>query len=144
MRVEDIQIRSALTYTSGTADRNGTAIDTAGYEWAVFVVTFATIASSATTSVKVQQDTASAMSGAADLEGTSISVADDDDDQVFAVAITKPRERYLRCVIDKDATNATAESAICIRGNGITGPSLASITDELTVEVHHSPAEGTA
>ena len=144
MRVEELSIRKALAYDSGTADRTGIVIDTAGFEFALFVVQFAAIATSCTTKVKVQQDAAVGMGGAADLLGTGITVADDDDNQLFAIAIVKPRERYLRVYVDKDTSNASGESAIVILGNGRTEDALASITDEITVEKHVSPAEGTA
>lgn len=144
MRVEDLQIRKALAYASGTADRNGITIDTANYEFALFVVTFAAVAAGAVVSIKAQQGAASDLSDAADLLGTGITVAADDDDQVFALAIVKPRERYLRVVVDNDGSNATAQSAVCILGGARSQQALASITDEMTVEVHISPAEGTA
>jgi hypothetical protein len=138
------QVRKALAYASGTADRNGIVIDTAGAEEVTFIVTFATIAAGAVTSVKVQQGAASNMSDAADLEGTGISVAADDDDQVFMIDIVKPLERYLRVVIDKDASNATAESAVAVLSGRRKKPCDNNITDETTSEIHISPAEGTA
>lgn len=144
MRGDDIQIRKALAYASGTADRNGAIIDMAGYEWIMAVVTFATIATGGTNSIKWQQDTDAAGGTMADLLGTGITVADNDDDQVFASLLIKPRERYVRIVVDKDASNACAESAIYILGGKRSLPALANITDELTVETNESPAEGTA
>lgn len=144
MRGDDIQIRKALAYASGTADRTGEIIDMANYEWIMAVVTFATIAAGGTNSIKWQQGAAALMGDAADLAGTGITVADDDDDQVFASLLIKPRERYVRLYVDKDTSNACAESAIYILGGKRTLPALANITDELTVERHESPAEGTA
>lgn len=142
MRLEDIQTRSALDYASGTADRNGTTIDVANYEWAKFKVHFATIAVSGTNSVKLQgSDDDSTWS---DLEGTSQSVAVDDDNQIFVIGLIKPRHRYARLVIDKDGTNAAAESATVELGGARTLPALADVTDEVTHEVHVSPAAGTA
>lgn len=138
------QTRVGLAYASGTADRNGITIDTAGYEAAKIVVHVHSVAAGATTSVKVQQGAASNMSDAADLEGTSISIADDDDGQVFIIGLIRPRERYIRVVVDKDASNATAESATVELYGRRVRPSLASVTDETTVETHVSPAEGTA
>lgn len=144
MRVEDVQTRKALDYASGTADRNGETIDMANYEYAKFVIQMHSVAASATTSVKVQQGAASDLSDASDLEGTSISVAADDDNQVFVIGVTKPRKRYLRCVIDKDTTNATSESATVELGGARVLKALSDVTDEVTHEVHTSPAEGTA
>ena len=144
MRADDIQIRKALAYASGTADREGAIIDMAGFDWILAVVTCAAVHNSATYSIKMQQGAAAAMGDAADLAGTGITIAGDDDDQMFAIALIKPRERYVRLYVDKDASNACAESAIYILGGGRTLPKLVNFADEVTLEVHESPAEGTA
>lgn len=140
----DIKITTALSYASGTADRNGAVLDMQGYESALIVVHFAAIAGGAVTSIKAQQDTAVGMGTAADLLGTGITVAADDDNQIFWINIHKPRERYIRVVIDKDAANATAESAIYYQSTGRLQPEDNNVTDLVTGEVHVSPAEGTA
>ena len=95
----DVKITKALDYASGTAVRNGAIIDMEGYEGVVVVFQFATIASSSVNSIKWQQDTASGGGTMADLLGTSITVAADDDNQIFWSELVKPRERYVRCVM---------------------------------------------
>ena len=84
------------------------------------------------------------MSDAADLAGTGITVAADDDNQIFVLDIFQPAERYVRVVVDKDAANATAEDAIYIQYAGRTVPFDNNQTDAVTYELHVSPAEGTA
>lgn len=108
---ENFKIDPVLSYASGTADRTSDIIDTAGYNGAMFVVHFAAIATGATTSVKVHQSAASNMASSTLLK--TVSVADDDDNQLFVVEIHKPTQRYLQLTIDKDTSNATAESAVC-------------------------------
>lgn len=144
MRGDDIQVRKALAYASGTADRTGAIIDMANNEWILAIVSCAAIHNSATYSIKMQQDDAVGGGTMADLLGTAIPIAGDDDDQVFAILLIKPRKRYVRLYVDKDTSNACAESAIYILGGSRSLPALANITDELTVERHESPAEGTA
>lgn len=145
MSPKDTQTRVALDYaTAASADRNGDIIDMAGYSAAKFVVTFHSIAAGAVTSVKLQQGAAANMSDAADLEGTSLSVAADDDGQAFTLSIEKPRERYVRLVVDKDGANNTTESATVELYGARTQPALVNVTDEVTHEYHVSPAEGTA
>lgn len=140
----ELQVRTALDYASGTADRNGEVFDSAGFEGVLMIVKFATIAAGGVNSILAQQGAAANLSDAANLEGTRISVADDDDNQVFVRDIVKPRERYLRVVIDKDATHACAESAIYIGYGARVAPVVQTLTDEVTYEKHISPAEGTA
>ena len=139
-RMEDFLVSDVLDYAAGTAVRNSASVDMAGREWIVFICKFAAIAASAVTSIKLQQSADD--TSFADLEATGITVAADDDDQAFAIAIRRPIERYVRLVVVKDTSNSTAETAVAFSCAG--GVELASITDEITVETHYSPAEGTA
>lgn len=139
---DDAEVVDVLDYASGTADRNGATIDTQGFEGVAFIVKFATIASSAVTSIKAQSGDASNMSDAADLEGTAQSIADDDDNQVFVIDVKRPKERYVRLVVDKDGTNACAESAVAILYGAQTKPTTKD--SDVNGESFVSPAEGTA
>ncbi len=141
---KNVKITTALDYASGSADRTGAILDMSGYEGVLTIVKFAVIATGAVTKIKMQQDTAVAMGAAADLAGTGIDVADDDDNQVFAIDLYKPLERYVRLYVDKDATNATAESAVYIQYKNRKGAIDNNVTDAVTTETHVSPAEGTA
>lgn len=141
---KDTKITTALDYASGTADRDGAALDMQGYEGVLMIVKFATIAAGATTSIKAQQGAQSDLSDAADLEGTGITVAADDDDQVFVIDLYRPQERYVRLVVDKDGSNAAAESAVYIQYGPRNRPVDNNVTDEVTYELHVSPDEGTA
>lgn len=139
-----IKISTALDYASGTADRNGTILDMKGFEAVMIIVKMATIAAGATTSMKVQQGAKSDLSDAADLEGSAITIADDDDDQIFICDLVKPTERYVRVVMDKDAANATAESAVYAQYDPREKPVTQTVADEVTYERLISPDEGTA
>lgn len=142
--LQGLKFTSALDYASGNADREGAILDMAGYEGVLMITKFAAIAAGAATKVKAQQDTDSAGGTMADLAGTGITVADDDDNQIFVIDIYQPRERYVRLVVDKDAANATAESALYIQYGAANKPVTANVTDAVTYEFHQSPAEGTA
>jgi hypothetical protein len=141
----EFKIVSALDYASGTADRTGAALDTLGWGGVLTIVKLAAVAASGTNSIKMQQGAAANLSDAADLTGTSIAIADDDDNQIFVIDLVRPQERYVRVYVDKDTSNACAESAIYIlyRNLGDTLSTIA-VTDAVTYERHVSPAEGTA
>ena len=141
---QNVKITTALDYASGSADRNGATLDMAGYEGVLMVVKLAAIATGAVTSIKAQQGEASDLTDAADLAGTAQAIADDDDDQVFVIDLYRPGERYVRLVVDKDGTNATAESAVYIRYGAKEGPITNTEADAVTLEEHLSPAEGAA
>ena len=137
-------IRTALDYASGNSDRNGETMDMQHAEGVLMIVKFATIAGGATTTVKAQSGAESGMGDAADLESTGISVADDDDNQIFIIDLYRPQERYVRLVVDKDGSNATAESAVYVKYGVRKAPVDNDVADEVTYELHVSPDEGTA
>lgn len=141
---KQVKITKALDYASGSADRSGATLDMQGYEGVLMVVQFAAVATGAVVSIKAQQDTASGMGTAADLAGTSITVADDDDNQIFVLDVYRPQERYVRVVVDNDATNASAQSAVYYQYGATDLPVSNNVTDAVTTETHISPAEGTA
>ena len=136
----NVKQTEALDYASGSADRNGATLDMAGFGGVLVQVHFAAIATGAVTKIKVQQGKLANGSDMADLEGTGITIADDADNKLFWLDL-RPSERYVRLVVDKDATNATAESAVYVQYDpqGIARP----FTDA-DGETHGLPAEGTA
>jgi hypothetical protein len=129
---------------AGTTDVESAIVDCAGYQGVVFFTTFGVITAGAVTSIKVQQDIDAAGATMADLLGSGITVADDDDGQTFAIEIYRPRERYLRCVVDRATQNAVVGEIYAIRYGARTGPQTNTVTDLLTAEIHVGPAEGTA
>lgn len=142
--ITDLKYTTALDYASGSADREGAILDMMGFHGVRMIVKFGTIATGAVTKVKAQQDTDVAGGTMEDLEGTSITVADDDDNQIFIIDIKDPVERYVRLVVDKDASNATAEMAVYEQYDPTYHPTTVTVTDKVTYERHQSPAEGTA
>jgi hypothetical protein len=145
--LKNAKISSAITPTAGAAGTtaiNGSVLDMANYEGVLIMVRMGAITATAVTSLKVQQGAASNMSDAADLVGTGITVADDDDEQLFAINVLRPRERYVRLVVSRGTANAVVSSAEYIQYGPRKGPINNNVTDLVTVEAHVSPAEGTA
>lgn len=143
MLSQDIKISVGLAYASGTADRNGATLDMKGWDGVLMIAQFGTIAAGAVTSIKAQQGAASNLGDAADLVGTAITVADDADSGIKYIDLYRPRERYVRCVVDKDATNACAETVTYIQYRGKELP-VAAHGSAVAGEAHNSVAEGTA
>lgn len=144
--ISEFAIKSALDILGAAAatDRNGAALDMLGYRGVLMCVKFGSIAAGAVTSIKAQQGAQSNLSDGADLKGTGITVANDDDNQIFIIDLYEPVERYVRVVIDKDGTNATNEAAWYIQYGATLRPQTVTIADAVTYERHMSPAEGTA
>lgn len=141
---EGTKVTTALDYASGSADRNGATLDMKGFEGVLMVTKFAVIAAGAVTSIKAQQGAESDLSDAADLAGTGQTVAADDDNQIFAIDLFRPLERYVRIVVDKDGANAAAEDAIYIQYGAGSRPTVFAVADAVNLEQFESPAEGTA
>jgi len=129
---------------AGTTDQNSSILDMQGCEGVIFLISFGTITAGAVTSVKAQQDTAVGGETMADLEGTSITVADDDDNQVVVLDIYRPQERYVRCVVDRDTQNAVIDGIIALQYGVDHAPTTNDATTVVSREIHASPDEGTA
>ncbi len=144
--LKDTKVTQAITPTAGaagTTDINGAELDMSGYEGVMAIVTFGAITAGAVTSIKMQQDTATGMSSAADLAGTAQTVADSDDDKVFIINLHRPRERFVRLVVDRGTQNAVVASATYVQYGASTVPTTQG-TGVAGSESHVSPAEGTA
>lgn len=142
----DVLVSQAITATAGaagTADINGATLDMANYEGVMVIVNTGAITSGAVTSIKMQQDTDSAMGTAADLLGTAQTIADTDDEDTFVIDLFKPRERYVRLVVDRGTQNCVISAATYIRYGARTKP-VTSASATINVESHVGVAEGTA
>jgi hypothetical protein len=141
-KVKTIRVLNAVA--AGTTDQNSSVVDTAGYEAVRFVALFGALTASQVTSVKVQQGALSDGSDMADLEGTSTGpLADADSNKALIVEVVRPRERYVRLVVDRGTANAVIDGVIA----ELYQPRVMPITQDTTVsaaEKHASPAEGTA
>jgi len=145
---KSVKVSTAVTPTAGaaaTTDIEGTTLDMANFEGVLMLVRMGEITGSAVTSIKAQQGAESDLSDAADLEGTGITIADDDDGQIFMIDLYRPAERYVRLYVDRATQNAVVASAEYLQyGGPKKKPVDNNVTDASTVELHVSPAEGTA
>lgn len=151
---KDCRIVTILTYASANSDRTSKVIDTKGYDAFCVIIHFGTIATGAVQNFYLQHADAASdadtLTSGADVTGTSIAVADDDDNQVRYIDVVSPVKRFYQLVCNKDGTNACAESATVIlyrnkssvpstHGEGTgTGGGAAAVEGE----THVSPATG--
>lgn len=134
----------AAETAAGTSTINSAVVDMAGYDGCLFLTHAGAITAGGVQSLKVQQDTAVGMGAAADLLGTGLTVADDDDNQAFWLDVKRPRERYLRLVISRATQNSAWGAIWAIQYRGRSLPQINNVTDTITGEKHESPIEGTA
>ncbi|MCA0354712.1 MAG: hypothetical protein LCH85_22185 [Chloroflexi bacterium] len=137
-------VRVLNAVAAGTSSQNSSVVDTQGYEAVTFVAAFGALTATQVTSVKVQQGTQAGGGDMTDLEGTLTGpLADGDGNKLITVEVIKPRERYVRAVINRGTANAVIDGVFAI----LTNPRVAPITQDSSVafsERHASPAEGTA
>ncbi len=139
---DQVRISSALDYASGTADRKGATADMKGWDGLLIIVKTAAIATGATYSIKAQQSATDSDGAFEDVLGTSQTIEHDDDNEIYYIDLYQPRERYVRAYVDKDTSNACAETVIYVQYRGQFLP--ASQPTGVTGEQHLSPATGTA
>lgn len=135
------QLVNATTGAAGATDIDPSAVDMAGFEGVMFVATMGAIVATAVTSMKARQSADN--STFADLAGTQIDIADDDDNQVFILDIYRPLKRYVKPYIDRATANATL-TVLAVQYGARSRPTAVAVADAVTVEKHISPAEGTA
>lgn len=138
--IQDVKISSAVTPTDGAAgtdDIEGTTLDMSGFDGVLMLVRMGAITTNAVTSIKAQQGAASDLSDAADLTGSSQTIADSADEKTFYIDLFRPQERYVRLYVDRGTQNAVVSSAHYIQyharnkptsqGSNVSGESFVSV-----------------
>ena len=142
-RLNFVEAITTTNGAAGTSDINGATLNLDGHRAVTAMVKFGTIAATAVTSLKWQGSENN--STWSDLEGTSITVAADDDNKMFITALNLPLQRYLRIVVDRGTANATVLSAWYVLDRaaftGVSGEDSSSLGSR---ELHSSPNFGTA
>ncbi|MGL4296277.1 MAG: hypothetical protein ACRCTG_11215 [Aestuariivirga sp.] len=142
---DEIKITKLANATAaGTTAINSAVVDMAGYDGCLFLTNAGAIVGGGVQSLKVQQDTVVGMGTAADLAGTGITVADDDDNQAFWIDVKRPRERFLRLVISRATQNSDWGAIWAFQYRGRSLPVVNTVTDTITGEKWEAPAEGAA
>lgn len=133
---------------AGTGTTNGTHVDMKGFNSVTFYCLIGSIGSgSPLGSVAVKAQQAAEITSPetfADLEGTSITYANDDDNQVAILEIDSPGERYVRPVIVRSGGTSVIDGVIAVQTKSYDEPVTHDVTTVVASEYHLSPAEGTA
>lgn len=138
-------IRVMNAQAAGSTPVNSSVVDMEGYEGIYFVASFGALVATQVTSLKAQQDTVLAFTDdPQDLLGTLVGpLADGDGNKQLGLDIHRPRERFVRVVVNRATANATIDGVVAI----LYGPRKAPPAKDATMaflENHQSPAEGAA
>jgi hypothetical protein len=134
--------RIKTAQAAGTADITSDSVDMTGFHGCMFLVAFGAIVASAVTSVKIQ--TSSDDSNWNDLAGSSVTVADTDDNTCALIDVAAPLEQYLRVYVDRGTANSTVDSIHAFQYGAHSEPVTHADLVAAGAELHESPAEGTA
>lgn len=132
---------------AGTTAQNSSVVDMTGWDGVKFILLIGTLSATQVTSLKAQQDVVVGFGGAADLAGTLTGpFADADGNKCLILDVYRPREPFVRCVVNRATANAVIDGVIAIQ-YGPTAQSSTPAHDSTTVKTSKSlvsPAEGTA
>ena len=124
--------------TAGTAV-DSDSVDMKGFEGVMFFGMFETVHASNFANAAQSSDDGVA-DAFADLLGTKITPGSDDDS--FLIDIFRPRERYVRCEIDRAGADSIMGEIYAIQYGAKAKPTTHGTTTD--AETHISPAEGLA
>ena len=137
--------RVSNAVVAGTSDVESSSVDMTGFDSVAFIVAMGAITSGAATSANVEQSSDDGSSDSfTELLGTGITIADDDDNQLVLLDVCQPRERYVRCVVERATQNAVVDGIFALQYNSNVEPVTHDSTTVVGSEWHQSPAEGTA
>jgi len=136
--------RVSNAVAAGVTTINSTAIDSRGFDSVTFFVAMGAIVAGAATSCKLQGGEQSDGSDAVDLLGTSLTIADTDDDKLLALELNQPTFRYVRCVVLRATQNSTIDGIVALLGNPKTLPPPHDAATVLGSEIHVAPGAGIA
>lgn len=106
--------RVSASAAAAQTDVTSSAVDTKGFEGCLFVVALGSITGGAVTSAHVEQCDTSGGSYT-ELDGTEITIADDDDGKLVLIDVKQPTERYLKCVVDRATQDAVVDGIIAVQ-----------------------------
>lgn len=154
--VKIVPILSPLA-AEAAADRTSAVIDTQHYDAFVVLVHFGTIDGAADAqSVKLSHADAASdsttLTSGEDVATSAQTVLSAADDDAVYIEVRKPTKRFYQLTVDKDATNATNESAVAllyrnkesVPVNHATGSGTSGGSGAVTGESIVHPASGTA
>ena len=137
--------RAQAPVAAGTDDTQaGLTIDTLGYESVLLAIDFGTITAGAVTDVRLQHGAASDASDMADIAGSKVTVAADQDNLLVLAEVHRPTKRYLRLLTTRATANAVINGGFALLARGATLPPAKHASVSNACKVIASPVSGTA
>lgn len=130
---------------AGTTTQNGSSVNLEDATGVVFVALLGTITAGAVTSLKAQQSSDDGNSDDwTDIEGSAVTIADDQDNKVAILEVLNPTKKYVRPVLVRGTQNAVIDGVIAIKLNPRKAPPTQPATVMAASKTIYGPKEGTA
>ncbi|MCS0497870.1 hypothetical protein NVS89_22525 [Ancylobacter sp. MQZ15Z-1] len=118
--------RVANAAVAAQSDVNGSILDMAGYDGVMFVALLGDVTTGSVLALKAEQNTANAAGGMAELDGAAsfTAGASDADSAVLLLDVHKPREQYVRAVLERGTANAVVDGILAIQYGAMSRPTV--------------------
>lgn len=123
-----VEAASAAAQTKIESD----IVDMTGYGGIVFFTKLVSADSGAVIEMQIEGGDASNLSDKADIAATSVTPADDDDGEAFAVERNKPDVQYVRCIVTRTTADVALGEIWAILYDPQVSPVDNNRTDEIT------------
>lgn len=109
--------RVANAAAAAQTDVNGSILDMAGFEGVMFVALTGDATATSALALKCEQNTVNSASGMAELTGAAsfTAGASDADNKALVLDVHKPRERYVRAVLERGTADCVVDGIIAIQ-----------------------------
>lgn len=116
--------RVANAASAATTDVNGSILDMQGFDGVMFIALTGDVTDTSALALKCEQNTANSTSGMAELTGSAsfTAGASTADNKALVLDVFKPRERYVRAVLERGTANAVVDGIIAIQYGSMSRP----------------------
>jgi len=137
--------RVSNAVAAGSTDANGTGVDMAGFDGVLFIAALGAIVATGVQGLKAQASTDDGSTDTyGDLAGTLVAAADTDDNKLLMLDVIAPTKQWVRPVVERATANATIDGVVAIQYGAANKPTTQDATTVVAIELHDTPAEGTA
>jgi hypothetical protein len=109
--------RVAASAVAAQTDVASSILDMSGFDGVMFIALTGDVTATSALALKCEQNTANSTSGMAELTSSAAFTAgaSDADSMALVLDVYKPRERYVRAVLERGTANAVVDGIIAIQ-----------------------------
>jgi len=120
-------------------------VDTKGFAGCLFIVHWGAIVTGGVQSIECHSSTDDGVADAyAALSTSKVNVTDADDNKITYLDVYRPRERFLKCIVNRATQNATVDSITAILYDPVVMPTTHDAATVSGGELHVAEPAGTA